>query len=66
MPQIIIILLLVLAFGWAVYCAFFKPGGGCGSCCGGGCGCGGSSDHDGKKEEGKASCPCHLSHREEK
>lgn len=67
MAQIIIITLLVLAFGWAVYRTFFKPGGGCGDCRHGCGGCGGSCDHGGEKEERRASsCSCHSSHREEK
>lgn len=62
MAQIIILILLVLAFGWAACRTFFKPGGSCGACCHG---CGGCEGHGGEKEEKKASCCCHSLHREE-
>lgn len=38
MAQIIVITLLVLAFGWAIYRTFFNKGGCCGDCRGC-CGC---------------------------
>ena len=66
MAQIIIIIFLVLAFGWTVYRTFFKPGGGCGDCRHGCGGCGGSCDHGGEKRERTSPRPCHPSHREEK
>lgn len=53
MAQIIVLTLLVLAFGWAIYRTFLKKGGCCGNCSS----CGGCHSSCGDEEEpGGHSC----------